>query len=205
MCSWGYLTFSCVSRPRGRGERNRRDSSEPPPLLKYTLFYQCSGSVSGSTETACFWASRIRIHYSGVWIRLRILLSSSRRNLDSYCFATFKNYVNIPSKSKKKKNFSKKICFLLASWRSMRKMAGSGFATGFASISQRHGPADPDPHQNVINPDYIGLQTEWNIYRQLSYPSPLLAGTVAGSIQNLILKWWPSSLLERWERSRTTS
>ncbi len=34
-------------------------------------YYQCCGSGSGST---CFWASRIRIHYSEVWIRIPILL-----------------------------------------------------------------------------------------------------------------------------------
>jgi hypothetical protein len=37
--------------------------------------------------------------------------------------------------------------FLLASWRSMTKKTGSG------SISQRHGSADPDPHQNVMDPE----------------------------------------------------
>ncbi len=45
---------------------------------------QCSGST-------CFWASRIRIHLSKVWIRIRILLSASKnskKNLDSYCFVT---------------------------------------------------------------------------------------------------------------------
>jgi hypothetical protein len=30
----------------------------------------------------------------------------------------------------------------------MTKIAGSG------SISQRHGSADPDPHQNVMDPEY---------------------------------------------------
>ncbi len=39
------------------------------------VFNQCwgSGSESGSGSTR-FWASRIRIHYSEVWIRIRILL-----------------------------------------------------------------------------------------------------------------------------------
>jgi hypothetical protein len=32
------------------------------------------------------------------------------------------------------------------------KIAGSGSASG--SISQRHGSADPDPHQNVIDPEH---------------------------------------------------
>jgi hypothetical protein len=44
--------------------------------------------------------------------------------------------------------------FLLASSRSMLKIAGSRSG----SISQRHGSADPDldsdPHQNVMDPDH---------------------------------------------------
>jgi hypothetical protein len=32
----------------------------------------------------------------------------------------------------------------------MTKIAESGSG----SISQRHGPADPDPHQNVMNPEH---------------------------------------------------
>ena len=40
--------------------------------------------------------------------------------------------------------------FFLASWRSMMKIEGSG------SISQRHGSSDPDPdpHQNVMDPQH---------------------------------------------------
>ncbi len=47
-----------------------------------------------------------------------------------------------------RKNCVKKISFLLASWRSVTKIAGSG------SISQRHGSADPDPHQHVKDPQH---------------------------------------------------
>jgi hypothetical protein len=47
----------------------------------------------------------------------------------------------------------------LASWSSMKKIAGSGSASG--SISQRHGSADPDPdpdsHQNVMDPQHCFL------------------------------------------------
>ncbi len=39
-------------------------------------------------------------------------------------------------------------------WRSMTKIAGSGFASGSGSISQRHGSPDPDPHQNVMDPEH---------------------------------------------------
>jgi hypothetical protein len=34
----------------------------------------------------------------------------------------------------------------------MTKIAGSG--SEYGSISQRHGPADPDPHQNVMVPEH---------------------------------------------------
>ena len=48
------------------------------------------------------------------------------------------------------RKFFYKLVFLLASWRSVTKIAGSG------SISQRHGSADPDPdpdpNQNVMDP-----------------------------------------------------
>jgi hypothetical protein len=59
---------------------------------------QCSGSASGSgsTGSTCFLASRIRIHASEVWIRIRIrlwirirILSScknNKKNLESYYF-----------------------------------------------------------------------------------------------------------------------
>ncbi len=48
----------------------------------------------------------------------------------------------------------------MASWLSRTKIAGSGF------ISQRHGSADPDPHQNVMDPEHWfqeipSLETSW--------------------------------------------
>ncbi len=42
------------------------------------------------------------------------------------------------------------INFKLAFWRSMTRKAGS--ASGF--ICQRHGSLDPDPHQNVMDPEH---------------------------------------------------
>jgi hypothetical protein len=36
----------------------------------------------------------------------------------------------------------------------MMKIEGSGSASGSGSISQRHGYADPDPHQNVMDPEH---------------------------------------------------
>ncbi len=103
---------------------------------------------------------------------------NSKKNLDSYCFVTsfrlfvFENNVNAPLKSStpvSKKTFLKKIIFLLASWRSMTKIAGSGSASGSGSITQRHGSADPDPdpdpHQNVMDPqhcfkEHLSMQDE---------------------------------------------
>jgi hypothetical protein len=39
------------------------------------------------------------------------------------------------------------------------KIAGSGSesASGSGSISQRHGSADPDPPQNVMDPQHCGI------------------------------------------------
>jgi hypothetical protein len=62
-----------------------------------------------------FWASRIRIHWSEVWIRIllwiriRILLSScknSQKNLDSYYFVTLFDFL-----SRLRKNCVKKLVF----------------------------------------------------------------------------------------------
>ncbi len=88
---------------------------------------------------------RIRMFWAS-WIR--ILLSSSnakysKKNLDSCCFVTSlwlfmlkMMYINVPSKSNKQKNcFKKYRSFLLASWRSRTKIAGSGAG----SIGQRPG------------------------------------------------------------------
>jgi hypothetical protein len=60
------------------------------------------------------------------------------------------------------KVISRKNClgFLLASWRSTTKIAGSGSEFGSGSISQRHGSADPDPHQNVMDPQHCFLLFE---------------------------------------------
>ncbi len=70
---------------------------------------------------------------------------------------SLKNYVNVPSKSNKQKSL--KNIFLLASWRSMTKIA-AGSKSG--SISQRHGSAypDPDPHQNVMDPQHCHKGTK---------------------------------------------
>ncbi len=75
---------------------------------------QCCGS--GSVGSVCFWIS---------WIWIQIFLSSSKnskKNLDSYCFVTFfdflssKNDVNVPSESNKLKKLV--VCWPLeGQWR----------------------------------------------------------------------------------------
>jgi hypothetical protein len=53
-----------------------------------------------------------------------------------------------------RKNKGKNLCFvgILKVPGYMTKIAGSGPDPG--SISQRHGSADPDPHQNVMDPEH---------------------------------------------------
>ncbi len=95
--------------------------------LRCKPFLQCWGSGFGSWDPYVYGPPRS--------IRLRILLSSSKyskQNLDSYClwllfyFLSLKNDVNVPSKRNKQKNLEKNYrSFLLASWRSMTKIAGS--------------------------------------------------------------------------------
>ncbi len=51
-------------------------------LFNFSCLQQCwgsgSGIGSGFAGSACFWASRIRIQYSELWIRIRILLFSHK-------------------------------------------------------------------------------------------------------------------------------
>ncbi len=51
-------------------------------------------------------------------------------------------------KGNKQKYVEKKIFFFLASGRSLTKRAGSG------SVSQRYGSPDPDPYQNITDPEH---------------------------------------------------
>ncbi len=65
---------------------------------------------------------------------------------DFFCtFYLWKMMYMYLQKVKSRKTF---FSFLLASWRPMTKIAGSRFN------SQRHGSADPDPHQNVMDPEH---------------------------------------------------
>ncbi len=98
-------------------------------------------------------------HY---FVRIRILSSTKqkkRKNHHFYFllllfdFLSWKTDVNVPSKSKKKKNFEKKFV-LLTACQSLTKKAGSGF--GSRSVSQLNGSADQDPYpyQNVTDPQH---------------------------------------------------
>jgi hypothetical protein len=87
----------------------------------------------------------------------RIFLPSSKNSKKALILwllydLSLKNEENVPSKSTviSKKNF------LLASWRSMTKIAGSWAGAG--SVSQRYGSAYtgtyPHPYQNVLDPQH---------------------------------------------------
>ncbi len=103
---------------------------------------------------------RIRIRRIQMFFSLVDYGSIGQKNLDStvlwllFDILSSKNDVNVPSKS-----ISRKTCFLLASWRSMTKIAGSWSESESGFISQRHGFADPDPQQNVMDPQ--PWKAEW--------------------------------------------
>jgi hypothetical protein len=112
-----------------------------------------SGSSSGFQQTAVL-GIRIWIRWSKVQVLVWILLSASKNsktNLDSYCFVTSLWLFNLEKwckcAFKKQKNLEKNS-FLLGSWRSRTNIAGS------RSIGQRHWSADPDPYQNVMDPQH---------------------------------------------------
>ncbi len=125
-----------------------------------------------------------------------ILSSSknSKKNLDSYFVTSFwlfilENFVNVPSKSNNQKNFFY-ISFLLRSWRSMTKIAGSRSASASGYISWCHGSADPDPHQNVMDPEHCTSifipdavqinesQYNWELNKKTSFLQESIQGPV---------------------------
>jgi hypothetical protein len=56
------------------------------------------------------------------------------------------------------KKYGKKKKYFFASIKSKKKGVGSGVGSG--SISQRYGPGDPDPHQNVTDPQHCFKRTK---------------------------------------------
>ncbi len=65
-------------------------------------------------------------------------------------FLSLKNYVNVPLKSNKKKNLFF-VGILKVNYENSRIRDPD---PGSGSISQRHGSTDPDPHQNVMDPEH---------------------------------------------------
>ncbi len=97
---------------------------------------------SGSVGFICFWASRIRIRIHGSESGSGSFYHSSkivRQTLIPtvlwllYDFLYLKNDINVPSKSNKQKKLN---YFLLKSWRSLTKIAGSG-SISFRGIDPR--------------------------------------------------------------------
>ncbi len=113
-----------------------------------------------------FWASRIRsrtesisqIYGSGSFYHQAKIV---RKTLIPtvlwlfYEFSSWKNVVNVSSKS------NKQIKVIFLQKRSLTKIAGSGSESG--SISQGYGSADPDPHpdpyQNFMDPQHCKVHT----------------------------------------------
>ncbi len=144
-CTWSEL-FSC-----------------PVPL--FVPIFQCCGSVSESVEPLCFWASRIRIR-----IRLYLYGSGSfnqqgkkvRKTLILLIYDFFfnitslKTSINVTSKSNKQENFEKYLF-----------LAGFLSATDeiriFSRIRQWYGSADPNPYQNVTDPQHYILVLARNV------------------------------------------
>jgi hypothetical protein len=87
-------------------------------------------------------------------------------------FLSLKNDVNapVPSKSNKQKKFLKLV-------RSMTKIERSDSG----SLSQRHGSADPDPHQNGMDPEHC---KQYNIFN----PNPA-QHTVKDTLMGMLAKW----------------
>ncbi len=101
-CCAGGRDWTAADTPRSRG-------ADALWVAHAHLFTHSSPQCSGS-GSACFWAFRIRIHLSEVWIRIR-------------WHFIFENDVNVPSTSSKQNIYF--TSFLLVSWRSMAKIAGA--------------------------------------------------------------------------------
>ncbi len=128
--------------------------SEPAcPWYGYFCLQRCCGSEFGFVGSVSFWGldpDPDPLVRGTVWIRILLSASkNSKKNLDSYCFVTlflycsFKNDVNLPSKSNKQKNFTKNLFFVGNLM--VNDNSRSGSESGSRSISQRQGSTDPDP------------------------------------------------------------
>ncbi len=116
-------------------------------------FFGPPGSGSGSISQRYGSGSGSGSFYHQAKIVRKTLIPTALRLL----FDFFENDLTVPLKSTviSKKLLNKNQFFCLHR-RSMTKIAGSGSASRSGSISQRHGSADsdPDPHQNVMDPQH---------------------------------------------------
>ncbi len=160
-CRLSVLTNSAlVFEPKRGGGRKLRGHSQWVQLytgdqinfgdLTPYFKFQCFGSTffgsPGSGSTSQRYGSRSgSFNHQAKIVRKTLISSVLCLHLDSL---SLKNDVNVPSKSNEQKSFF--VCYLLASWRSMTKIAGSGSG----SISQMHGSSDPDPHQIVMDSEH---------------------------------------------------
>ena len=62
----------------------------------------------------------------------------------------------------------------------MKKEIGSGVGSGSESISQRYGSGDPDPHQNITDPQHCCNRTS-----NSGLPDHYLLGITSVPIQKL--------------------
>jgi hypothetical protein len=66
-------------------------------------------------------------------------------------------------------------------------MSGYGYEAGSESISQRHGSADPDPQQNVMDPQPWWQQL--SKYGTIRYVSECGSGSSSQFVRNEIIKY----------------
>ncbi len=149
----------------------RRRAEWPAPA---TWPAQRSESGSGSTESTCFWASRIRIHQSKVWIRIRILLLSWIRNTDHLLPERRRAGWPAPAtwparRSESGSGSTESTCFGPPGSGSTSQRYGSGSVPGSGTMIiylnggelrgrlRRHGPLhdpNPDPDPSIMDPEH---------------------------------------------------
>ncbi len=122
---------------------------------------QCSGS--GSTGSKCFgspgsgFTSQMYGSGSGSFYHQAKIVRKTWFLLFCNFFWTFYLWkwrkCRVPSKSNRQKNCIKNL-FFVGLLKVNDETRGSGSTSGFGSICQRHVSPDPDPHQNVMDPEH---------------------------------------------------
>jgi hypothetical protein len=77
-----------------------------------------------------------------------------------------------------------KFFFFLAYLKFLKKGVGSGVGSGSRAMSQRYGSADPDPHQNVTDPQRCVSNRGAKIYRTLVPRVYVIEGSRGGTAQD---------------------